>query len=228
MNNRAIAYVDGFNLYYGMKQAGFMDLAWLNLGTLSRSLLQPGCNLLSVKYCTARIRGPGPDDSPERAEVIRGRRDRQAVYLSALETLPEVTRFEGHYLSKPLHCFFCRRLLECRCCAKAQKRDEEKMTDVNIATELLTDAFDDSFDVALLISADSDLVPPIRTVRSRFPEKRIVVAFPPCRRSTELGKIASTFRNIRRAALEKSQLPVEIVLPSGYRLRKPPEWNESK
>jgi uncharacterized LabA/DUF88 family protein len=224
MNTRAIAYIDGFNLYYGMRQAGFKKLAWLNISQLSRSLLQPSCNLLAVKYCTARIRGPEPNDTPERATVIRGRRDRQAIYLSALETVPEVSRFEGHYLSKPLSCFYCHKQLECRFCGKSQKRDEEKMTDVNIATELLLDAFDDKFDVALLISADSDLVPPIRTVRNRFSDKTIMVAFPPCRQSTELSKTASTVRRIRRSALEKSQFPDEITLRTGYRLCKPVEW----
>lgn len=32
------------------------------------------------------------------------------------------------------------------------------MTDVNIAVEMMRDAFQDRFDAALLISADSDLV----------------------------------------------------------------------
>ena len=34
---------------------------------------------------------------------------------------------------------------------------EEKMTDVNIATQLLIDAYDDGFDCALVISGDSDV-----------------------------------------------------------------------
>jgi hypothetical protein len=53
------------------------------------------------------------------------------------------------------------------------------MTDINITTELLSDAFTDRFDVALLISADSDLVGPIQKVRHLFPEKRMIVVFPP-------------------------------------------------
>lgn len=39
------------------------------------------------------------------------------------------------------------------------------MTDVNIAIQLLGDAFDDKFDVALVISGDSDLTTPVRRVR---------------------------------------------------------------
>ena len=40
------------------------------------------------------------------------------------------------------------------------------MTDVNMAVELLSDAQDDEYDVAILVSADSDLAGPIEAVRS--------------------------------------------------------------
>lgn len=39
------------------------------------------------------------------------------------------------------------------------------MTDVNIACHLLADAMDGRFGVALLMSGDSDLVPPVRIIR---------------------------------------------------------------
>ena len=35
------------------------------------------------------------------------------------------------------------------------------MTDVNIATQMMIDAFQDKYNMAMLISGDSDLVPPI-------------------------------------------------------------------
>ena len=44
----------------------------------------------------------------------------------------------------------------------------EKMTDVNIATHLIIDAFQDRYDMAMLISGDSDLVPPIKAVHSLY------------------------------------------------------------
>jgi len=57
------------------------------------------------------------------------------------------------------------------------------MTDVNISVEVMADAFQNQFDIALVLSADSDLVGPIETVRRLFPTKRMVVAFPPKRTS---------------------------------------------
>jgi hypothetical protein len=60
------------------------------------------------------------------------------------------------------------------------------VTDVNIACELPHGAFSDAYDVALLISADSDLSAPIAKVKQLFPKKRILAGFPPKRRSKKL------------------------------------------
>ena len=98
------------------------------------------------------------------------------------------------------------------------------MTDVNIAVEMMRDAFQDRFDTALLLSADSDLCPPVRTIRELFPKKRVVVGFPPKRRSAELVNAASNCFVIGKGSLAKSQFPVEVTTPSGRILRKPATW----
>jgi uncharacterized LabA/DUF88 family protein len=99
------------------------------------------------------------------------------------------------------------------------------MTDVNIAVELMSDAFRDQFDAALLISADSDLVGPIQTVQRLFPQKRIVVAFPPARFSSALSQTAHAYLHIGRNVLSKSVFPDDIAKPDGYTLRRPAEWH---
>lgn len=63
------------------------------------------------------------------------------------------------------------------------------MTDVNIAV-VLKDAYDDAFDTAMVLSANSDLVAPVVAVRQRFPGKRLVVACPPARQSKRLEATA--------------------------------------
>ena len=100
----------------------------------------------------------------------------------------------------------------------------EKMTDVNIAVELLTDAFQDSFDAALLVSADSDLTAPVVAVRRLFPTKRTVVAFPPRRFSRELAKAASAYLVIGRGVLAASVFPPQVRKPDGFVLNCPPTW----
>jgi len=38
---RAITYIDGFNLYFGLKSQGWERFLWLDVQALSRNLLKP-------------------------------------------------------------------------------------------------------------------------------------------------------------------------------------------
>ena len=49
MNKGVIVYVDGFNLYFGMLQAGFDYCKWLDLILLSNNLLKSNQVLIEVK-----------------------------------------------------------------------------------------------------------------------------------------------------------------------------------
>lgn len=98
------------------------------------------------------------------------------------------------------------------------------MTDVNIATQLMVDAFKDEFDVAFLISGDSDLVPPVKALRSIFPQKEIWVVFPPKRDGYELKNCASGSFVLGRKKLESSQLPNVVTSKYGVDLKRPGVW----
>jgi hypothetical protein len=112
----------------------------------------------------------------------------------------------------------------CRNCCYTQQIPSEKMTDVNIAVELMTDAFQDRFDTAILISADSDLVGPIVALHRLFPAKRVIAAFPPERFSANLRKVASAHLRIGRAVIAHSQLPETVSSASGFVLQRPTTW----
>ncbi len=203
---RVVAYVDGFNLYFGLKEARWRRFYWLDVELLVRSLLKPHQDLVAVKYFTAHV--SATPSEPDKA-------NRQNTYLEALEAQTSVVLHYGHYLHKKRCCFNC---------GHQWLDHEEKGTDVNIAVEMLLDAFDDRFDSALLISADGDLASPIESIRRRFPRKRIVVAFPPKRHSTELEKLATASFTINRAKFSKSQLPQKVCKPDGTPLEKPATW----
>ena len=98
------------------------------------------------------------------------------------------------------------------------------MSDVNIAVELLIDAVDDAFDTAIVISGDSDLSTPIQRVLSRYPGKRIIVAFPPQRTSARLKKITTRGFNISPDKLRRSLLPDSVTTPKGIVMRRPSAW----
>jgi uncharacterized LabA/DUF88 family protein len=200
---RVVAYIDGFNLYFGLRSKGWRRYYWLNIRTLAENLLKPNQRLLLTKYFTARIAGP-PD-----------KEKRQSTYIEALETLSNFQIVYGKYQLNPR---------QCSQCGFEDEVPNEKMTDVNIAVEILKDAYQDAFDVALLISADSDLVPPVNAVKELFPSKRVVVASPPGRYSVGLANSASRSFVISRRNIAKSLLPEEIKKADGYVLRRPSLW----
>lgn len=57
---KIIVYVDGFNLYFGMKDAGLDNCKWLNIRKLIISILKPDQELIGIKYFTSRV-GNNPD-----------------------------------------------------------------------------------------------------------------------------------------------------------------------
>lgn len=53
--DRVIVYIDGFNLYFGLKSKGWRRYFWLNPQRLTENLLKPGQKLVFTKYFTARV-----------------------------------------------------------------------------------------------------------------------------------------------------------------------------
>jgi uncharacterized LabA/DUF88 family protein len=212
---RVIAYVDGFNLYFGLRDSGLRRLYWLNVQALAASILRSGQQLVFTKYFTARLSGPRSAVSAEAARHFDGKRRRQSDFLDALQTLPDVRMFEGHFLGKDI---------QCKSCLTSWRSHEEKMTDVQIATEMLIDAFTDKFDTAILVSADSDLVPPTLAIRQFFPHKKIVVAFPPRRSSVELKRAANGWLHVGIDKLRRSQFPDQVKKADGFVLNRPESW----
>jgi len=200
---RVITYVDGFNLYFGLKSKGWRRYYWLNIHQLAQNLLKPNQELVQTKYFTSRVASP-----PTKVK-------RQSTYIEALQTTEDMDVYYGKYQLNDI---------VCQKCGFVDKVPNEKMTDVNIATELLSDAFQNKFDTALLISADSDLTAPLDTVRKLFSNKRIVLAYPPGRYSSDLKRSADTQFTIGRAKVAQSLFPDEVVKPDGFVLSRPSSW----
>lgn len=112
---RVISYIDGFNLYFGLRAKGWRKYYWLDLAAMSHALLRPGQTLVHCHYFTARVRAGGQRQNAKR----------QSTWLDGLATRPDITCHFGPYLPKPQHCNLC---------GATWTSHEEKMTDVNIAS----------------------------------------------------------------------------------------------
>ncbi len=217
MPERVSIFVDGFNLYYGMRSAGFRRFYWLNFRKLADNLLRSNQELVAVKYFTARISGTMPGATANVNARMQAKSQRQSVFLAAVDALDKVSILYGHYNTN--------KTAQCRQCNNQWATPEEKMTDVQIATHMIVDAFQDEFDTGIVISGDSDLVPPVRAIRQSLPQKKILAFFPPRKVSTHLRQSCNAHSNLTRSHFARSQLDNPFTLQDGRVLHCPTEWS---
>ena len=98
---------------------------------------------------------------------------------------------------------------------------EEKGSDVNLATHLLNDAWNDLFEAAAVISNDTDLLTPIRMVTAEW-RKPVIIVYPGrWQVAPKLRDAASRVRHIRPAMLRSAQFPDRLP---GTAVSKPTGW----
>lgn len=201
--NRAIAYIDGFNLYHGLKDKDWKQFYWIDPAALAKQLLTGGRVLSGTKYFTARVKSP------------EDKRDRQSAFLDAICAQSDAEIILGR---------FFRHAKPCRSCGVPWVRYEEKMTDSAIAAHLVADAFLDSYDTAILVGGDTDIIPAIKLVRRHFPEKRLEAWFPPRRKNQQVSDACHDGGHINGAHLGPSVMPDEVVAEGGVILKRPESW----
>ena len=146
-----IAYIDGFNFYFGLREKRWRNFYWLDICKFIERNLRPYQELLEVNYFTA-------------IPLDQGKADRQDQLFQANKLNHKFRLHLGKYLKKDK---------KCHNCGYINHTYEEKETDVRIATSMLYDSFRNKSDIILLVSADSDLIPPIEII------KEIVTTQPP-------------------------------------------------
>jgi uncharacterized LabA/DUF88 family protein len=217
---RTIVDVDGFNLYFRLLLAR-PHVKWLNIKTLAETLLSQTNRIVAVKYYTARVSGRLDASAPAR----------QQIYLDALATVPEISVHMGNFLlSEKFAGLVCPPEFRPRIILPMPWPNvvkvikvEEKGSDVNLASHLLLDAFQSNYDVAAVLSNDSDLVEPIRIV-TKVLGKPVGLLSPVSNPTVELSRVSSFIRRISVSDLAVSQFPNPIVRPDGSKIVKPASW----
>jgi hypothetical protein len=216
---QTIVYIDSFNLYYGACRA--RGRKWLDLAALCERLL-PNDEITEIAYCTANIRKDHSD--PEK-------QDRQRLYHQALATIPHLKFHRGRYLPKEVRGPLVDPVPGERL-RRTVKTFEEKGTDVNIASLLLVDGYEQRFESAAVISNDGDLKMPIEIVRSRL-DRPVTVINPVLKRRGKRRSAAlspdplpanAAFIQLRAKHVIESQFSDELVSLSGASLVKPSVW----
>ena len=215
---KTIVYIDGFNLYYRLKNTHYK---WLNLQKLSEFYLSPKQHrIVKIKYFTASVKEKSKDPS----NTIR-----QNVYLRAIKTLPNLEIIFGQFKKRQVRGV----LLHYRN-GKYVEGDElgaiskweEKESDVNLATHLIEDGYDDQYECAVLISNDTDLKTPLSRIKRKL-KKTVGVISPYKRTHIDLQKFSHFHKIVSIAALKKCQFPEKMKDAKGEFFC-PPRWKQAK
>lgn len=206
---KTFVYVDGFNLFYGSLKG--RPNKWLDLCALFDRVLPEKLSVERVKYFTARVSAlPHNQDAPKR----------QDIYIRALRSQlgDRIEVIEGHFTMKTTKAPLA--------ADPTQKvkilKTEEKGSDVNLAVELLNDAWLAAYDCAVVVSNDADLASAMRLVKMQR-KKHVVLCTPgaPERKPLAvLSKWSHRQIGIHDADVAACQLPN----PTQDGLSKPNDW----
>ena len=123
----------------------------------------------------------------------------------------------GKYIKKKIRCKHCHNFFDTY---------EEKETDVRLATQIINDVYNETCDISIIVSADSDIIPAVELVKEINPNHKVFVNFPPLRFSVNLSNFCDGMRKLSNyeSKFNKSMLPDEVILPNGVKLCRPQSW----
>lgn len=202
-------YVDGFNLYHGLKELKKPHLKWLDLRSLAEKFVNHQNEAIEEIYYFTAVA-----TFMEKSTILRHR-----AYIEALETRG-IKFIEGHFKDKWLE--YKNKHLQFK-----WKKHEEKETDVNISIFMVRDAIKRSFDKFILITNDTDIVPAIKMAKNENNDLRFKLLTPPTFHTHDsllkaINPGISTKLTVGH--IQNSLLPTKIQKPNGKIIHIPKEY----
>lgn len=160
LSRRTVVYIDGYNLYHAIDDLKDDSLKWVNLWALAETMLRDGEHLHQVIYFSAYATHYPDAYKRHRAYVAALKEERVKVVMGQ----------------------FKKKFPKCNVCQARYQTHEEKETDVNIAIHLIRDTMQDTFDRAIIVSADTDMRSAVEMARGLSGTKLIDIVAPPGRK----------------------------------------------
>lgn len=205
---RVQCFIDGYNLFHAIEEAGNKSLHWVDLKSLCRRYLPKNTIIENVFWFSAKP-----------SHLSKNINDNYDNYVAALLECG-VDVIGGRFKRKNAKCEVDQG------CRGAFFKHEEKESDVNLAISLVAGACNDEFDIAIVITADSDLCPPIKYVKEKFPEKELWLIAPPGRRkrANDLCVLSTKDLEINANALRASSMRESYSKDGSVIAKRPAEW----
>jgi uncharacterized LabA/DUF88 family protein len=213
---RVHCFVDGFNLYHALdwfndgKTVGenhkYRKYKWISLRDLAKCFVGGNEELVGVDFFT----------TVPTLDIGKQMRHRQ---FNRAQECHGVKITHGAFREKQVLC-------EAICKSSFSIRIE-KQTDVNIALKMLDLAYQDTYDKAILISGDTDLIPAIKMIRWRWPQKQIIAVLPIGRRKNgmDMRHACNSEIKMNESHLQRSLMPQQVIdEKNGVRVDRPIEY----
>lgn len=214
-NKKVNFYIDGFNFYFGLRRIikmkpDWKKFYWIDLVVFCSGFLNENEELGMVTYFTSR-------------PMSKDKMIRQNNFLRCNKKLNpnKLEIVYGRYANKTLRCNASGG------CNKSYKDLEEKETDVNLAIQMVIDAYKKSCDKMVLISADTDFVPPLKEIRDNHKNIETMILYPPAAKwSSHLSQICSNYKHLesQKPKWNKSILPHKVEFEDGKSYIIPEKW----
>lgn len=214
---RVHVYVDGFNFYYRLfknqrrKHPLPRSYKWLNIHALACAL-EPAGSIEWIGYFTAYVSSTTNDPFQH---------ERQRAYIEALKTISCLEVVPGNFLSVrkwgvpiggnpaiPIEF----------------TAFEEKGSDVNLACRLVLDGARQSFDHALVITNDGDLVEPVRIVTQDI-GLPVTVISPDVNINGKLRTVATEAKTLDTKLFRNCLFSDQLTNAAGVPITKPQQWS---
>ncbi len=193
---RVACFIDGFNLYHAIDDLSTQRqqkhyLKWVDLWALSNCYIKPSSEVLTaVHYFSAY------------ADWLQDASKRHREYVAALKARGVTVKL-GQFKSKTR---------ACKSCGAQWLGHEEKESDVNFAVELLNRAWRREFDRAIIVTADTDIVPVLQMVKRDHDQLELTAAIPEQRfgKAISLRNACHSALRIKEAQLLRSLMPEHV------------------
>ncbi len=202
---RIFAYIDGFNLYYGIRR--WQKSKWLDVRALCERLF-PDDDVEHIRYFTASVKAQGDPGAPLRQEV----------YLRALASTRGLTIHRSTFLVRT-------RWLPLDMPDRWRVPvivTEEKGSDVSLGAHMVRDAFVDGPELVVAFTNDSDLRDPIAMLQVPPLSLPVWVVNPHPRKAAALEP--TVHLDLKKTDVLACQLPDQLRAPNGTTLTRPQSW----
>ncbi|MCC8361010.1 NYN domain-containing protein [Salinimicrobium sediminilitoris] len=206
-------YIDGFNFYFGLKRMvqhkpDWKKFYWIDFVKLCSGFLDQGEVLGTVTYFTARPKGQS-----------KVKKQNSLLYANKAVNPENFKAMYGRYAKKDLLC------KANPGCNQYYEDYEEKETDVNLAIQMVVDAYEKTCNRMVLISGDTDFAPPLKIIKEKHRDIKTMVLFPAGKQSQQLSSLCHVNKGLERQKPKwnRAVMPEEFEV-NGRSYRIPDDW----